>query len=77
MEDNKDNNEKGPMITVRLEPAMKTLRIRRPKTAAQLLEALGLAPESALVARRGRLLTHDRRIWPNDELLVRVVISSG
>ncbi len=64
-------------VTVHLEPAMQTIKIKRPKTAAQLLAALNLAPETALVVRNGKLLTHDRRVWPNDELLVRVVTSSG
>ena len=30
-----------------------------------------------LVARDGELLTPDRQIWPNDELLVRKVASVG
>lgn len=77
METDKKQNEHGPVITVRLEPEMRIISMKRPKTVAQLLEALGLAQETALVARNGRLLTHDRRIWPDDELLVRVVISSG
>ena len=42
-----------------------------------LLTALGLAEECALVARDGELLTPDRQIWPNDELLVRKVASVG
>lgn len=69
--------DKGPFVTVRIEPDMKTIKLKRPKTAAQLLQALNMAPETALVVRNGKLLTHDRRIWPNDELLVRAVISAG
>ena len=42
-----------------------------------LLTALGLAEECAQVARDGELLTPDRQIWPNDELLVRKVASVG
>ena len=64
-------------ITVHLEPEMKTILIKRPKTVMQLLQVLNLSLESALVARNGKLLTYDRRIWPGDELLVRVVMSSG
>ena len=52
-------------------------RAIRPKTSRQLLTALGLAEECALVARDGELLTPDRQIWPNDELLVRKVASVG
>lgn len=64
-------------VTVLLQPEERSLTLRRPKTARQLLEALGLMEETALVARGGELLTPDRRIWPGDELLVRVVTSAG
>lgn len=64
-------------VTVRLQPEEKRLTLTRPKTVRQLLDALGLAEETALVARDGQLLTPDRRIWPNDDLLVRKVASSG
>lgn len=64
-------------VTVLLQPEERRLTLKRPKTARQLLEALGLMEETALVARDGELLTPDRRIWPGDELLVRVVMSSG
>ena len=67
----------GARVTVRVQPEESLLSLPRPKTARQLLEALGLAEESALVARQGQLLTPDRRIWPGDELLVRKVASSG
>ena len=64
-------------VTVLLQPEERRLILKRPKTARQLLEALGLMEETALVARAGELLTPDRRIWPGDELLVRVVASAG
>ena len=64
-------------VTVLLQPEERRFSMRRPKTARQLLEALGLMEETALVARAGELLTPDRRIWPGDELLVRVVTSAG
>ena len=64
-------------VTVLLQPEERRLILKRPKTARQLLEALGLMEETALVARAGELLTPDRRIWPGDELLVRVVTSAG
>lgn len=67
----------GARVTVLLQPEEKHLSLPRPKTSRQLLEALGLAEETALVARSGQLLTPDRRIWPDDELLVRKVASSG
>ena len=67
----------GARVTVLLQPEEKRLSLPRPKTSRQLLEALGLAEETALVARNGQLLTPDRRVWPGDELLVRKVASSG
>ena len=67
----------GARVTVRLQPEDHWLSIPRPKTSRQLLTALGLAEECALVARDGELLTPDRQIWPNDELLVRKVASVG
>ena len=67
----------GARVTVRLQPEDHWLSIPRPKPSRQLLTALGLAEECALVARDGELLTPDRQIWPNDELLVRKVASVG
>lgn len=67
----------APTVSVLLQPEEKLLRLPRPKTVRQLLAALDLAEETALVARNGQLLTPDRRIWPDDELLVRTVTSSG
>lgn len=71
------SEKKCQTVTIHLEPDMRVFQIRRPKTVAQLFTALNLPRETALVARNGKLLTHDRHIWPNDELLVRIVISSG
>lgn len=68
---------KGARITVHMEPAGDRLSLPRPKTVRQLLDALNLLEETALVAREGKLLTPDRHIWPEDEVLVRIVISCG
>ena len=67
----------GARVTVLVQPEEKYLSLPRPKTSRQLLAALGLAEETALVARNGQLLTPDRHIWPDDDLLVRKVASSG
>lgn len=67
----------GARVTVLLQPEETHFSLPRPKTVRQLLEALNLAEETALVARHGELLTPDRRIWPDDDLLVRKVASSG
>lgn len=65
------------VVTVLLQPEDITLTLPRPKTARQLLHALSLREETALIAREGELLTPDRRIYPGDSLLVRKVTSSG
>ena len=67
----------GARVTVLVQPEEPACSLPRPKTARQLLEVLGLAEETALVAREGQLLTPDRRVWPGDNLLVRKVTSSG
>ena len=67
----------GARVTVLVQPEEKYLSLPRPKTSRQLLAALGLAEETALVAREKQLLTPDRRIWPGDQVLVRKVTSSG
>lgn len=67
----------GPRVLVRLQPDESWLSLPRPKLARQLLAALNIGEECALVARDGELLTPDRHIWPGDELLVRKVASSG
>ena len=65
------------MVSVLLQPEETRLELPRAKTARQLLAALGLREETALVAREGELLTPDRRIYGGDKLLVRKVTSSG
>lgn len=68
----------GPAtVTVLLQPREQKLTLPRPKTVRQLLAALDLREETALVARDGELLTPDRRIFTGDSLLVRKVVSSG
>ena len=67
----------GARITILLQPEGHLLSLPRPKTARQLLQALSIGEECALVARNGELLTPDRHIWPDDEVLVRKVTSSG
>lgn len=64
-------------VEVLLQPDERRFFLPRPKTARQLLTALGFAEETAIVVRNGELLTPDRRIWPGDAVLVRKVASSG
>lgn len=66
-----------PTITVRIQPEEQMVTMPRVKTVLQLLKKLEIRPGTALVARNGELLTPDREVLPNDELLVRKVTSSG
>lgn len=79
-DNSKENRAAGqvrPTITLTLEPQGKTMEFPRPKTARQLLHALDLYEETALVIRDGSLLTPDRRIWPAERITVRIVTSCG
>lgn len=67
----------GPRVLVYREPENVLLSMPRMKTARQLLEKLGLFEETALVARGEELLTPDRHIWPEEQILVRTVGSRG
>lgn len=66
-----------PIIYLTIAPETTARVIPRPKTARQLLEALGLEEEMALVAREGVLLTPDRQIQPGDKIWTRIVASKG
>ena len=66
-----------PVITVHLMPGDRKKVIRRPKTVLQLLQALGVMEETALVIRDGELLTIDRHISAGDTITVQSVVSVG
>ncbi len=72
-----EETRKPAVVHVLLQPEDKHLEIPKVKTARQLLAALSLREETALVARGDELLTPDRHIWPGDQILVRKVTSSG
>ena len=65
-----------PVITVHLMPGDRKKVIRRPKTVLQLLQALGVMEETALVIR-DELLTIDRHISAGDTITVQSVVSVG
>lgn len=64
-------------ITLTILPSKTSTTMPRPKTVLQLLHKLGLRAGMAIVSRNGELLTPDRRIMPNEDILVRKVISEG
>lgn len=67
----------GARVHIFLQPENKAISLPRPKTVRQLLLALKLQEETALVARDGTLLTPDRQIWADDRILVRKILSLG
>ena len=68
-----------PVITVLIQPEDKIKEIPRhlAKNVIRLLQTLGIPKYTAIVARRGELLTPDRAIYAGDHILVRKVTSVG
>lgn len=67
----------GSTITLCREPGSSCREFPRPKTVGQLLSALCILEETALVIRDGQLLTPDQHIYPDQTITVRSVISTG
>ena len=65
------------MVTVVMQPGGETVTFPRLNTVTQLLGKLKLKPTEVLVIRGRELLTVDRRLGPEDQLIVRSVISRG
>ncbi|AMK11115.1 MAG: hypothetical protein AB7E51_05830 [Pseudodesulfovibrio sp.] len=65
------------MITVNLEPDGKRIELADTRTVLAVLNRLQLRPTMVIVARGDELLTPDRKLANNDELLVRKVTSAG
>ncbi|MFW5730439.1 MAG: hypothetical protein ACOCPN_04680 [Desulfonatronovibrionaceae bacterium] len=64
-------------MQITLEPENRIMEINRVSSAMGLLNRLGLKPFQALVIRDNRLLTPDSRLNPEDNLIVRKVVSRG
>ena len=69
----------APVLHVLLQPEEKSIDVPRhkAKNVLRLLEHLGIRKGTAIVARGGELLTPDRALYANDEILVRKVTSAG
>jgi sulfur carrier protein len=65
------------MITVRIEPEGHEMTFEKLNTALQLLNRLGVRPNSALVIRGDELLTPDRKLRHGERITVRMVGSRG
>ncbi len=68
-----------PIIHVCLQPEENHITVprKKAKNVARLLIHLGIRPYTALVARDGIPLTPDQPLYPNQEIIIRKVMSSG
>ena len=65
-------------MKVFIEPENKEIKLTgKTKTVLGLLNKLNLRPTQALVIRNGQLLTPDRRLYPDDKIIIRLIISRG
>jgi sulfur carrier protein ThiS len=64
-------------VLVRLRNPDRDLEVVGGRPLGNVLEDLGIVPETVLVIRRGELITRDTRVADGDELEVRPVISGG
>lgn len=67
----------GARVTVLVQPEERRLSLPGPKQPASCWKLWAWPRKPPWWPVRGELLTPDRRIWPDDELLVRKVASSG
>lgn len=65
------------MVTVHLEPDGEVIELHGTRSVLAVLNRLKLRSTMAIVARDGELLTSDRKLRPNDMLMVRKVTSAG
>lgn len=68
-----------PTLRVIMQPQEESFDVPRSKAknVARLLVHLGIRPYTALVVRDGIPITPDTRLYPNQEILIRKVMSSG
>ena len=74
-----EDEYKEPVIQVCIQPEEQHLEIprKKAKNVERLLIHLGIRPYTALVARDGIPITPDTPLFPNQNILVRKVMSSG
>ena len=65
------------MIRIRFFPKGKEITIEKSLTVKQLLKRLNLIPQTALVIKKGRILTSDKVLKDGDEVEIRPVGSRG
>jgi sulfur carrier protein len=64
-------------MQVQLSHPSRTIDVKGPKKAKDLLRDLSLAVEAHLVIRGDELVTEDEMLYDNDQIEIRPVISGG
>ena len=64
-------------MKVKLRNPDREVEVSGPRTVEQLLEHMGIVPESVLVIRDATLLTRDEALGQSDSVEIRPVLSGG
>ena len=64
-------------MKVKLRNPDRDVEVSGPRTVEQLLDHMGIAPESVLVIRDATLLTRDEALGQSDSVEIRPVLSGG
>ncbi len=64
-------------MQILIEPENKVVFLTRAGNVDNLLRLLRLKPGQALVIRGSELLTPDRKVEPEDEIIIRKIVSRG
>ena len=64
-------------MQILIEPENEVVILTRAGNVDNLLRQLGLKPGEALVIRGSELLTPDRKVEPEDEIIIRKIVSRG
>jgi len=64
-------------MQILIEPECEVAIIDKASTVLNLLKKLQLKPNQAIVIRNGELLTPDRKLDPEDSIVVRKIASRG
>lgn len=66
-----------PLMHIQLSHPSRTVEVKGPKKAKDLLKELNLVVEAHLVIRGDELVTEDEMLYDQDQIEIRPVISGG
>ena len=66
-----------PLVQVQLSHPARTVEVKGPKKAKELLRELNLVVEAHLVIKGDELVTEDEMLYDGDHIEIRPVISGG